>query len=435
MKLLNNYKKKRLKEKELIEKIKNEEKEIEKEINEHTPEAKFTFNETINLLKGKDEEELEYESYLTEDELKEENRKKEEERKIAKRVGIILIGVIIITVIGSKVFYDTFKSDLLKVTEPLLKEHYEKITGEKAKTKTIQELMRIDENRKEVKTGIYLLTTKDNKHLMSLNNSLIGDDININTKKSDAKNYVINKLGDIELITDSISLSYDDYYITYNRFLDYMNVLPSDMSFEDLLESGKLALTYKAIYQGTLDLENIKNMMIKLSPNSSVLLLKQDNTGVKNVTYIKKDMVFTADITAEIEKDDGVAYLELDRNINGVNDVTISLYANSSVSTKNDYNIINPISIEPEEESYRRDEVKKPTFYLIRVSSSLINDSGFVELSTSKREDTYTEIEKEEYEDVQLLTIGSYTYIFGEEDLFIGQVSGKKTFLCKLGIC
>lgn len=435
MKSLKQIKKEKQREKELLEKIKKEEEEIEKEVNEIMQEPKFSFKESLELLKGKDEEEAEYESYLTEEELAEEENKRKEEKRIIKTAAVVMVSVVIVTIVGVRVFYDTFKSDLLKVTEPLLKSHYEEITGEKAKTKTIEEFMTKDENKKDIGTGIYLLTTEDNKHIMSVNNELIGDDLRIESKKEEVKKYLQPYLGNIELVTDSIALSYDDYYITYNRFVDYINVLPSKLTTEELISSNKLTLTYKAIYKGDVDLASIANMINNFSTNSTILLFKQDMTGISNVTLIKRGITHSFNITAEIEKNDGITYLELDRNVNDIIDVSASLHSSSSVSTEKDYNIVNPISIKAEKNRRNRDEEEKPAYYLIRLVSSLITEDGFVELSTYKREDTYREIEKDDYEDVFLFTIGSYTYVFGENDLFIGQIRGKKTFLCKLGIC
>ncbi len=435
MKSIEQIKKEKAKEKELLEKIKKEEEELEKEVNEKMQEPKFSFKESLELLKNKDEEELEYESYLTEEELAEEENRKKEDKRIIKTAAIVMVSVILATIVGVRVFYDTFKSDLLKITEPLLKSHYEEITGEKTKTKTIEEFMTKDENKKDVGTGICLLTTEDDKHIMAVNNELIGDDIRIESKKEEVKKYLLSHLGNIELVIDSIALSYDDYYLTYNRFVDYINVLPSKLTTEELISSNKLALTYKAIYKGDLDLVSIENIINDFSNNSTILLFKQDMTGISNVTLIKRGMAHSFNITAEIEKNDGITYLELDRNVNDIIDVNASLHSSSSVSTENDYNIVNPISIKTEKNHQNRDEEEKPAYYLIRLASSLITEDGFVELSTYKREDTYREIEKDDYEDVFLFTIGSYTYVFGENDLFIGQIRGKKTFLCKLGIC
>lgn len=434
MKRLNQIKKERQITKELLKKMKEEE-AIEKEISEIMPEEKFTIKESIELLKGKDEEELEYESYLTEEELEEERRKQKENKRIAKIAGIVMVCVITLVIIGTNVFYNTFKSDLLKITEPLLKSHYESLTGEKAKTRTIEELMTKNEEKKLVGTGIYLLTTETNKHIMAINNEVLGDDINTSKRNQEIKDYILPYLGNIELITDSISLSYDEYYTSYNRFLDYINVLPSKLSTSELIASQKLALTYKIIYQGEIDIFSIENLIKTFSINSTFVLFKQDSTGIKNVTVVNQDKTLSFDITAEIEKEKGITYLELDRTVNGVVDLDVSLFASSSVSSKNDYNIVNPMSIKKEEEQRYRDEEPKPSYYLLRVASSLITEDGFVELNTSKREDTYQEIEKDEYKDVFLLSIGSYTYIFGENDIFIGQMRGEKSFLCKIGIC
>lgn len=435
LKTLKDLKAKREKERETLKLLKEEEDKIKSEIDEIMPEAKFSIKESLDLLKGTDEEEQEYFSYLTDEEKEEENRKKKEQKKILKvAISVFIITIMFVTV-GSKVFYDTFKNDLLKVTEPILKEHYQKKTGNKAKTKTIEEFKIRSENNEEIGSGIYLLTTKDNKHIMSVNNVLIGDDINNGVIQKSIKDYIKEYIPYAELVTDSIELSYDDYYLEYNRFLDYINVLPSDFSKDDLLNSNKLAITYKAVYQGSIDTSVLESLMNGLSNNSAFILLRQDTTGISNITIIKKEKTISMDVTAEIEKEEGITYLELDRNLNSVSNVEVRMLANSSVSTESNYNIINPIVIKKEEERTNRDEIPKETYFFLRFDSGLINENSFVELNTSKREYTYTEKKKEDYEDVYLISIGSSTYLLGENNLFVGKISGKKSFLCNLGIC
>lgn len=435
LKTLEYLKKKRDKEKETLKALKAEDDKIKSEIDKIMPEAKFSLKESLTLLKGEDEEEQEYFSYLTDEEKEEENRKKKEQKKIIKVAIFVLVITITFATVGSKVFYDTFKNDLLKVTEPMLKEHYQKKTGNKAKRKSIEEFKIKGKDNKEVGSGIYLLTTKDNKHIMSVNNVLIGDDINNGAIQEAIKDYIKEYTPDAELVTDSIELSYDDYYIEYNRFLDYINVLPSGFSENDLISSNKLAVTYKAVYQGSIDSSVIKNLMNTLSPNSTFIFLRQDASGISSVTIIKKSQSITMDITTSIEKEKGITYLELDRDLNSVSNIEVKELANSSVSTENNYNIINPIMIKKEEKSANRDEPSKESYFLLRFDTSLISENSFVELNTSKREDTYTEKKKEDYDDVYLISIGSYTYLLGENNLFIGKISGKKSLLCNLGIC
>ena len=430
----NARKKAREEEKKILEKLKQEEEALEKEVNEIMAEPKFSFKETIEMMKGEDEEDAEYRSYLTEEELALEDNKKKEERKIIKMVIIIFVITISAISFGSKVFYDTFKSDLLKITEPMLKSHYYDKTGQKAKTKTIEELETKGPDNKVIGTGIYLLTTNDNKHIMSLNNELIGDDINNSNKYTEVKEYLYSYFEGLELVTDDIKLSYDDYYVEFNRFLDYINVLPSDMSTEELINSKKLTVTYKALYQGELDYDLISSLLNTFSINSRFIFYKQTSTGITNITIINKDKTTSLNITAEIEKDSGIMYLELDRNLNDVSDVEVATFADSSVSSKNDYSITNALGIKKIVERSRDEEIKN-SYFLLRIDSSIINENNFIELSTSKRNDTYEELEKEDYIDTIVYTVGSYTYILSENNIFIGRTTTKKSFMCNFGIC
>ncbi len=269
---------------------------------------------------------------------------------------------------------------------------------------------------------------------MSLNNELIGDDINNSNKYTEVKEYLYSYFEGLELVTDDIKLSYDDYYVEFNRFLDYINVLPSDMSTEELINSKKLTVTYKALYQGELDYDLISSLLNTFSINSRFIFYKQTSTGITNITIINKDKTTSLNITAEIEKDSGIMYLELDRNLNDVSDVEVATFADSSVSSKNDYSITNALGIKKIVERSRDEEIKN-SYFLLRIDSSIINENNFIELSTSKRNDTYEELEKEDYIDTIVYTVGSYTYILSENNIFIGRTTTKKSFMCNFGIC
>lgn len=435
MKSLSQRKAEKSKEKELLEKLKKEEEELEKEIDNLMEEDKYTIKEALSLLNEKDEEDLEYESYLTEEEKLENLEKEKEEKKIAKLAASLVLVISVLMIVGVKIFYDNFKSDLLKTTEPLLKEHYYKTYGIKAKTKSIEEFKTKGENNSIIGTGIYLLTTKDNKHIMSKNNELIGDDVNTSKRNEYISNYISRFLGNAELITHYIDLSYKDYYLEYNRFLDYINVLPFYLSDNELLSSNKLTVTYKAIYKGDLDPYLLQNAMNTFSNDSTFVLLRQESSGINEVTIIKKDKVITLDITAEIEKDTGISYLELNRELNGITNVNIKRYVDTAVKNEDGYKIINPMEIELEKENKNRNELEKTEYYLLRINEGIIDESSFVELSTYKKDNEYIEQEKEKYSDVFLISVGSYTYILGENSMLIGKKEEKKSFLCDLGIC
>ena len=47
----------------------------------------------------------------------------------------------------------------------------------------------------------------------------------------------------------------------------------------------------------------------------------------------------------------------------------------------------------------------------------------------------YEELEKEDYIDTIVYTVGSYTYILSENNIFIGRTKTKKSFMCNFGIC
>lgn len=418
-------------EKTVLKKLKKEEKELEKEISASYPEEEFSLFNTFKLLKEKDEEEVEYESYLTKEELEELNKEKKFQKKViiiaASAISILIISISTFTTL----FYNANKSDLYKVTEPLLKEYYKEKYNKNLRVKSIEELIAKDENDNEIASGIYLLTTNDDKHIMSVNNTLIGDDIDTAQQEKEVLSFIDSYLPDLNSITSLVDLSYKDYYLEFNRYIDYINVIPGKMTTEELINSEKLTVTYKAVYQGFVNESFALNLINNFSDDSVFYFLKQELGGITNVKIITKEKIISLDVTAQIPKDDNIIYYELDRNKNNITDIMIKKYSNTSIKVIGNYDINNPISITYE----NNNDENKENIYLLRFPSSLINKATYVELDTNKNNELYKELRKNNYSDIILIEISSYTYLIGKNEVLIGKKVEKNSTLCNLGLC
>lgn len=421
------------KEKELLRKMEEEEKEIEKEL---PPEDTYSFSQMLEMLHGKSEEDLEYESYLTEEELKEEEGKRKQEKKYMIIAGSIFITAITITIIGVNVFYNTFKADILKITQPLLESFYEEKYGEKPQISSIEELTYQNEEREIIKTGIYLATTKDNKHLMCINNEQIGDDISITSTKNELLEYMTINTPSTNMITHEVDISYQDYYVKFNRNLEYIRTLPSNMNLNDLIMSGKLTVTYKLVYQGEINISEYQNILNNFSTDSKFYLIKHEVGLPTNLKIISKDKTIDLNVTGEVKKDENITNIEFSRDFNAVTSIELTSISKSGLKAIGDYDLTNGLLIEYEgERRYRQEEIEKTNYYMLRVSNSIWNQTSSIQVETRKSGNQYRELDPSAYKDVIFIEVGGYTYIISEEEVLIATKIAKKGFLCNLGIC
>ncbi len=427
MKTIKERREEKRKEKELLKQIAEEEKRIEAEF----PDSKYSISEVFAVLKNKSEEDIEYESYLTESELEEEKSRKKAEKKIMFAGIFIMVFAATFAIIYTNVYYNAHKSELLKVTEPIFKDYYKKHYGEKLKKVDLIELTREEDNETK-NTGIYLLTTKDGKHLMSINNELLGDDINPSKLNNDLLTYLSTNISNPGLITHSIETSYQEYYTEYNRFLDYIHVVPNK-SLDELIASKKLTVTYKLIYQHDLNDAELLDLISNFSSDSAFYLIKHEAGQPTNLKIVTHDKITSLDVQNYTKKDDDITYLELDRTKNRTTNVDVVKYAESAALAKGDYSLKNPIRIEFESE-YRYDEAL-PSYYFLDLDNTLITEKNLVQLSTSKSDNYYQELDKDNYTDIIIIEYGSHSYLIGEEKVMIARKGEKKSFLCNLGIC
>ncbi len=421
-------KKQKQQEKELLKQMKEEEKALEAELPD---EEKTGLLDIFKLLSGPDEEEQEYYSYLTEDEIKEEEARKKSEKKIAIIAIATILTMTIIIVVGVNIFYNTFKGDLLKVTEPIMKEYYKERYNEDVKITNIEELTYQDKTtNEEIKTGIYLATTDENKHIISVNNELLGDDISTSAISDEVLNYISEFSSNTDVISHSLELSYQDYYYSFNRYLDYINALPYNISLDELIASKKLTVTYKLIYQNDINFDEYLNIINNFSDDSAFYLIKHEMGLPVNLTIIKKDSITSLDVIARTPKEEDITHIELDRNKNDVTIIDISSIGEGSMQSLDNQILTNGLKVEAERSRANRDEEEKSKYIMIKYSKS-ISKNSIVQLSSS-----YQELNKSDYQDIIFIEAGTETYIISENDYIIATKTTKKQgILCNFGLC
>lgn len=440
---INKYKEKRKEKKEKKRKEKELEKELEKKLKEEEElekelkEDRFGINDFLDVMKEDVDEE--FKSLLSEDELKEYEKEKQEEIKETKKV-LAILGIICIFFIGLFIVLNQIsKPPILKVTLPIMEEYYINRYNQKLKIETIDEIKYIDEETKEtVNSGIYLATTKDDRHIISVDNELLGDDISIGSLNNDLLEYIKERLEYSNIVDHSVDISYKPYYINFNRYTPHIKSLPYKKTLEDLLLEKNLTITYKIIYQGELDINDIFNLMSEVSEDSSFYLLKVEVGLPKKLTIISKDTFYEMQIQNNIEKDKGIVFYQLDSNINNITNIEITDISGSSIETKNNYIFTKGITIKPKK--IKRKYVKKEDsniysdHILLRFDSNLISETGISQLD--RKQEGYEELPLDRYEDLIFISSGGYTYLITKSnELKIGMKGQKKSFLCNIGIC
>lgn len=400
---------------------------IEKELNEEFKEPNlFDFKEIINLIKTKTDDEIEYENLLTEEEKLEEKREKEEDKKFMIKAFSILAGIFIVIIGISAFLVNENKSDLYKITEPLLKEYYKKNYNERVSFKSLEKLKIDDEE-----TGIVLATTKDGKHIMTINNELIGDDIS-NKIHKELKSELDNKMANFSILNSEISLSYKDYYQEYNKKIEYINVIPN-LKLEELKITKKLTVEYVAFYNGYLDNNTVLEILNDYSDDSKFYFIKLENGFPTKLDVINNKAQFNIAITGNREVEKGVFIYDLDRTINSTNTVKFSRYADNTIEEYPNYKLKNIFKIELESDYYYDKDKIISKYFLIKMNN--LNKNNLLQVDYNEDDRTFFEMNIKNYHNYIITSFGGSTYLIGDNDVTFGTLEENKSPLCNLGLC
>lgn len=449
------YYKKR--EKEIKKQQKALDKEIEKEYREKYPKDHSNISNKLakkmanffDILWPDDEEEIdkEYESILS-------DKEKEELKTMAKeekRLKIIAASIMVLTLIsGIAIFYSYVyfnRSHYEKVTAPIIKSYFKEHYNADIDTDNNCFICYDEKNDKgeteEKCTNLLITTTNTRKHVLTIDDKYIGDDVNQNSFKTSYIADFENTFSNMGIIYDDAQLSYKDYYHDYNSYLDYINILPINMKYEEMVKTNKITVVGKVLYQGEENINDIRSYLSSFSDDSAIYLIKLNQGLPYKLVIVKKNEVFQANFNNNLKITNDITYYELDRNINGTSsvelrDVSTHGIGESYSNRRYDANAIeyeykNGQYFEFEYERAYYNEPQKPHYYLLKYSNGkfipnfVLFDGGG---------SNYTEQDKEDYPLFITITLGSETYIIGDESFGIALKTEKKQgFLCNLGLC
>ena len=400
-------------------------------------EKKFEEDNKITLkdLFKDDEDEKDITQYMNEEE-KEEYIK---EKKDIKKFTIISLSVIssFVVVLGiiSFVFIYMSKDDLHKIYKDEILKHYYDNYGEKTSISDsdinyICYEVQDDETRKKSEecTNIIKAKDKNNNYLMMLKDTNnYADNISIKTYYDDYNNYMRINNQSMQIIWSNPLISDIDWYYKYNQFEEYMRVLPDNNTFVSLLDSNKLTIRDVIMYQGTFNLDFMKEFINKLSDDSKIILIETANATPINLKIITKEGLAQVNIVNQINLDDNIINYQLDTNINLINSVIVNKRQAESVETLDEtYNFINAYNINVTKTRINSnvDQSDKTAYYLLAFNSS-IKSSNLKEYTNGK------ELNIDDYKELYTLEVGDITYVIGTDDIGIGNITYKSKGILK----
>lgn len=448
--LKNKWKKKRedrKKEKELLKAIEKEEAEIEASLPVEKKSTKQKLEDFWDLVLFDDDEE--YKSLLTEKELEEYNKELKQNKKYTIRVTGILIGILVFLCLGMYIFYNTAKPEIYKVTLPTIEKYYQQKYNQKVKIDTIEAVWYYQDRkdnpniRDKVDTDIVVATTKDNKHIVTIKNDIIGDDISNYGYINEYLARTENLFSSSGIISQEVDLYYEPYFKEFNKYEPYAHALPAGKTLDELMENKNLIVNYRIIYSGYLDINQIYTLLNQANDKSSFYLLKLESGLPQVLTTITKNSTHIMNITSNTDKEEGITYYQLDTEENNVGGITFTQISHNDMVPNGDYSFTYAFKLETirVKRPYVKDETnekQRSKNYLLRFKSGIINPSNLKQVDTygGYGETGREELKLEKYKDVTFISGGGYTYLISDaKEIALAQTGPKKSFLCKLGIC
>lgn len=444
---LNEYKKNKednkrflKRQKELIKREEEIQKEIDKEYKEQVKkdrEEKYKdkSKKEVIMLEIKDafkesftDPELEeLEEYKTEAEKEEDKKKKQAEKKFLIGAISIFSSIIVVAIIGLLIFGEIIKTDLEKVTQPILEDYYLKTFNEKPK---LQDITYLDKEK-----HIVLAKFKSGINVMCVDNKHIGNDSTYESIYSDYKAYLINTMQAPNFIIHKPKLSYVPYEVNYNYYIDYIDTLPSDLTFNELLNSHSLDIVDTIIYERDINKENIKNMLNSFGNNSVIYLIKTSGQSVINFSVVTKDKIESFDVIEEKYSSQNDTFFKFDQSINKVEYVDISTQRDGYDRDNYKYSNIKVLNIDHSYLPYSssREEDTRSEYYLVRLKKGLSYDN--FTLLTGYR-DSYSLYDEEKTPLVLGIETQNGYLVFGTKEVIIGNKdTERKSWLCRLNLC
>ncbi len=444
--IFNNYKEKRKKDKAFEKKqkkyikeqeklLKEAEKEYKEEVKKENAEKYKDMSKTDILVKDtkdffkemlNDEDIIEAEKLLTDKQREALKEQEKEEKKITIKAIIIFSLVILFTTILLLLFGELIKTDLEKVTQPILENYYKETFGEKKRVRNIRYL--------DKEKHIALATFTSNINVMCIDNEYIGNDSTYETVYQDYKAYLINVMQATNFIIDNPKLSFRPYIVKYNYYIDYIDVLPSGLTFSQMLNSHTLDIVDTIIYEGDINKSNIQSMLNNFGDNSKIYLLKHNSQNIVNLSVITKDQIKSFDVVEEKYSNDFDIFYQFDQNINKVEYVEITNMDNGYDRENNHY--INAKRLRVKTSYLQRlsydEEDPRDAYYLVRINKNRKYDD-FKMLGGYS---SYNQLDLDEYPDVITIDSPNGFVLIGEKEItFANQDRTRVSWICRIGLC
>ena len=382
----------------------------------------------INLL-SKDPNEEEFRSFMTEDEKRQEKIENVESKAFTITSILILLGTVVVCIVLLNIFVYVVKDDLYKIEQPKIEEYYAGKFGNTPKINDIRYIcytvMKEDNTKEEIGTDIIYAKTDKNEIILS-KQGLIGDNVSNKAKYDDYQTYLKNLNPNMELIWNNPLLTYKDYYYEFNKYYDYINVLPESYNYNKLMEDKKLNIIDIIMYQGEIDINAMKNALNSLDDYSKFIFIKSNVGQPVQLTVIDKENTYVFNITGPKLVYDNVTNYMIDMSNNNTNEVEVTHVTENSVETKDENEeFYNTYNIMFTKKTYDRNVDRKsfPNYYILMFNGNL--DEKIYEFNGSG------EITPAKYKEFHSLSFGGKTYIVSNQQLSIGN---KRTKAKKGGI-
>ena len=444
--VFNNYKEKRKKDKAFEKKqkkyikeqeklLKEAEKEYKEEVKQENAIKYKDMSKTDILVKDtkdffkemlNDEDIIEAEKLLTDKQREAIKEQEKEEKKITIKAAIIFGLVILFTTILLLLFGELIKTDLEKVTQPILENYYKETFGKKGRVRNIRYL--------DKEKHIALATFTTNINVMCIDNEYIGNDSTYEKVYQDYKNYLINVMQATNFIIDNPKLSFRPYLVEYNYYIDYIDVLPSGLTFSQMLNSHTLDIVDTIIYEGNINKTNIQSMLNNFGDNSKIYLIKQNSQNIINLSVITKDAIKSFDVVEEKYSSDNDIFYQFSQEINKIDYVDIIKTDDGYDSENNHYINGKKLRVSTSYLQGLRYDEKDPrdSYYLVRINKNRKYDN--FKIFNGYR--SYNQIDLNEYPEVVTIeSVNGFILIGDEEITFANQDKQRVSWICRIGLC
>ena len=382
-------------------------------------------NPVIQLLNifDDDPEDKELKKYMTPKQLEQE----QSDKNYAKLTIIIASFVMIICTVGagllSYIYYFNNQNDLNRVYKFDILDYYQDRYGSSTKLNDINyicyDVKDEEGHTKQECTDIIYSRNTDNKVIM-LHNNEYADNISISSYYDDYNKYLDEINPNLDIIWHNVLLSDKDYYHDFYQYEDYINVMPANSTFNTLLKDNKLNIVDVVMYQGTLNEDNIKNLLTKLADDSIFIFIKSNVGSPINMKVFTKNNSFDIPVVGQSYPIDHVVYYQLDTTKNNISGVTIAQTAAPGIKTLSDgyeFSEAYRIGTSTVRRSSKEDRSIYPEYFLVMFDNILNGDL--------KQFSSSNELKPDKYVNYYSLSFGGKTYIIASRGLGIGTI--KKT--------